>query len=204
MAEQILKTPVEYLKGIGSQRAEILKKDLRIFTYDDLLHHYPFRYIDRTRFYKIRELDPDLPSVQILGRIISKEILGDKHTKRLVAKFKDDTGSIELVWFQSIRWIDKIIQPGSVFIVFGKPVIFNGHFSISHPELEPYQANAENRGNLTLQPVYSSTEKLKQFNLDSKGLQRAQAALIDQVIRQIKETLPDYILNRHKLIGLQK
>ena len=194
MAEQILKTPVEYLKGVGSQRAEILKKDLEIFTYDDLLHHYPFRYIDRTRFYKIRELNPELPAVQILGRIVSKEILGDKHTKRLVARFKDDTGSIELVWFQSIRWIDKIIQPGSVFVVFGKPAIFNGHFSISHPELEIYQPNAENKGNLSLQPVYSSTEKLKQFNLDSKGLQRAQAALIDQVIRQIEETLPEYIL----------
>ncbi len=204
MAEQILKTPVEYLKGIGSQRAEILKKDLEIFTYDNLLHHYPFRYIDRTRFYKIRELNPDLPSVQILGSILSKEILGDKHAKRLVALFKDDTGSIELVWFQSIRWIDKIIQPGSVFIAFGKPVIFNGHFSISHPELEPYQPNAVNKGNLSLQPVYSSTEKLKQFNLDSKGLQRAQAVLIDQVIRQINETLPDYLLDRHNLIGLQK
>ena len=203
MTEQILKTPVEYLKGIGSQRAEILKKDLEIFTYDDLLHYYPFRYIDRTRFYKIRELSPDLPSVQILGRIISKEVLGEKHTKRLVARFKDDTGSIELVWFQSIRWIDKIIQPGSVFIAFGKPVIFNGHFSISHPELEPYQPNIENKGNLTLQPVYSSTEKLKQFNLDSKGIQRALAVLIDQVIRQIKETMPEYLLKSHKLISLQ-
>ncbi len=204
MTEQILKTPIEYLKGIGSQRAEILKKDLEIFTYDDLLNYYPFRYIDRTRFYKIRELSPDLPSVQILGRIISKEVLGEKHTKRLVARFKDDTGSIELVWFQSIRWIDKIIQPGSVFIAFGKPVIFNGHFSISHPELEPYQPNIENKGNLTLQPVYSSTEKLKQFNLDSKGIQRALAVLIDQVIRQIKETLPEYLLKSHKLISLQK
>ena len=203
MAEQILKTPIEYLKGIGSQRAEILKKDLGIFNYNDLLHHYPFRYIDRTRFYKIRELNSDLPSVQILGRIVSKELLGDKHTKRLVARFKDDTGSIELVWFQSIRWIDKIIQAGSVFIAFGKPVIFNGHFSISHPELELYESNAVNKGNLSLQPVYSSTEKLKQFNLDSKGLQRAEAALIDQVIRQINETLPNYLLDRHKLIGLQ-
>ncbi len=203
LVEQILKTPIEYLKGIGSQRAEILKKDLGIFNYNDLLHHYPFRYIDRTRFYKIRELNSDLPSVQILGRIVSKELLGDKHTKRLVARFKDDTGSIELVWFQSIRWIDKIIQAGSVFIAFGKPVIFNGHFSISHPELELYESNAVNKGNLSLQPVYSSTEKLKQFNLDSKGLQRAEAALIDQVIRQINETLPNYLLDRHKLIGLQ-
>lgn len=204
MVEQILKTPVEYLKGIGSQRAEILKKDLGIFTYNDLLHHYPFRYIDRTRFYKIKELDPELPAVQILGRIISKETLGEKHTKRLIARFKDDTGSIELVWFQSIRWIDKIIQPGSVYIIFGKPTVFNGHFSISHPELEFYQPNAENKGDLTLQPVYSSTEKLKQFNLGSRGLQRALAALIDQVIRQVEENLPDYILKKHDLISRQK
>ncbi|NQV76524.1 MAG: DEAD/DEAH box helicase, partial [Bacteroidetes bacterium] len=204
MAEQILKTPVEYLKGIGSQRAEILKKDLEIFTYADFLQHYPFRYIDRTRFYKIRELNPDLTAIQILGRIVSKEIIGDKHVKRLVALFKDDTGSMELVWFQSIRWIDKIIQPGAVFIVFGKPTLFNGHFSISHPELEAYQPNAVSQGNLTLQPVYSSTEKLKQFNLDSKGIQRAQATLIDQVIRQVEETLPVYIMQKHELISRQK
>ena len=204
MAEQILKTPIEYLKGIGSQRAEILKKDLEIFTYADLLQHYPFRYIDRTRFYKIRELNPDLPAIQILGRIVSKEIIGDKHVKRLVAHLKDDTGSMELVWFQSIRWIDKIIQPGAVFIVFGKPTLFNGHFSISHPELEVYQPNAVSQGNLTLQPVYSSTEKLKQFNLDTKGIQRAQATLIDQVIRQVEETLPIYIMQKHELISRQK
>lgn len=204
MAEQIFKTPVEYLKGVGSQRAEILKKDLEIFTYADLLEHYPFRYIDRTRFYKIRELNPDLPAIQILGRIVSKEIIGDKHLKRLVARFKDDTGIMELVWFQSIRWIDKSIQPGAVFIVFGKPTLFNGHFSISHPELEAYQPNAVSQGNSTLQPVYSSTEKLKQFNLDSKGIQRAQAALIDQVIKQVEETLPFYLMQKHKLISRQK
>jgi ATP-dependent DNA helicase RecG len=204
LAEQILKTPIEYLKGIGSQRAEILKKDLEIFCYADLLEYYPFRYIDRTRFYKIRELDPDLPAIQILGRIVSKEIIGDKHVKRLVARFKDDTGSMELVWFQSIRWIDKIIQPGAVFIVFGKPTLFNGHFSISHPELEVYQPNVVSQGNLTLQPVYSSTEKLRQFNLDSKGIQRAQAALIDQTIRQVEETLPEYVMQKHELISRQK
>jgi len=204
LAEQILKTPIEYLKGIGSQRAEILKKDLEIFCYADLLEHYPFRYIDRTRFYKIRELDPDLPAIQILGRIVSKEIIGDKHVKRLVARFKDDTGSMELVWFQSIRWIDKIIQPGAVFIVFGKPTLFNGHFSISHPELEVYQPNVVSQGNLTLQPVYSSTEKLRQFNLDSKGIQRAQAALIDQTIRQVEETLPEYVMQKQELISRQK
>ena len=118
MAEEILKTPVEYLKGVGSQRADVLRKELGIFKYEDLLHHYPFRYIDRTRFYKIGELNPDLPAVQVLGRIISKQILGEKNTKRLVAQFRDDTGSMELVWFQSIRWIDRILHPGLVFIVW--------------------------------------------------------------------------------------
>ncbi len=204
MEDQILKTPIEFLKGIGSQRAEILKKDLGIFRFEHLLEHYPFRYIDRTRFYKINELNPDFPAVQILGRIVSKEIIGDKKVKRLVARFKDDTGIMELVWFQSIRWMDKIIQPGAVFIAFGKPTLFNSHFSISHPELEAYQPNAVSQGNLTLQPVYSSTEKLKQFNLDTKGIQRAQAALIDQCIRQITETLPTYLMKNHNLISRQK
>lgn len=204
MAENILKTPVEYLKGVGTQRADILKKDLNIFTYQDLLEHYPFRYIDRTRFYKIRELNGDLPAVQVLGRIISKDIVGEKQAKRLVAVFKDETGNIELVWFQSIRWMDQVIQPGSVFMIFGKPTIYNGRISMTHPEIELYQPKAENKGNLSLQPVYSSTEKLKQFNLDSRGLQRIQANLIDQVIRQIEETLPGHIIQEHRLMSRQR
>jgi len=204
LTEQILKTPVEYLKGVGTQRADILKKDLSIFTYQNLLEHYPFRYIDRTRFYKIRELTGELPAVQVLGRIVSKEIIGEKQAKRLVANFKDDTGSMELVWFQGIRWMDKVIQPGAVFMIFGKPTIFNGRISITHPEIELYQPKAENKGNLSLQPVYGSTEKLKQFNLDSRGIQRIQANLIDQVIRQIEETLPDHILSGHQLMSRQK
>lgn len=201
MTDQILKTPVEYLKGVGSQRAEILRKDLGIFTYADLLCYYPFRYIDRTRFYKINELDPELPAIQIIGRVISKEIIGEKHTKRLVARFKDDTGIMELVWFQSIRWMERMVEAGSVYIVSGKPVLFNGHFSISHPEIELYKPGNTNKGNISLQPVYSSTEKLKQFSLDTKGIQRIQATLIDQVIREVEETIPQYILEKNKLIG---
>jgi ATP-dependent DNA helicase RecG len=204
LTEQILKTPVEYLKGVGTQRADILKKDLGIFTYGDLLEHYPFRYIDRTRYYKIRELHGELPAVQVLGRVISKEILGERQAKRLIAQFKDETGSIELVWFQSIKWVEKNLQAGSVYMIFGKPSVFNGRISITHPEIELYQPKAISRGNLTLQPVYSSTEKLKQFNLDTRGLQRIQANLIDQVIRELEETLPDYILAEHKLMSRQR
>ena len=201
MSAQILKTPVEYLKGVGPHKADVLKKELHIYTYIDLLQHYPFRYIDRTRFYKINELNDDLPAVQILGRIVSKEILGEKRTRRLVVQFRDETGIIELVWFQSIRWIDNMLKTGFVYVVFGKPSSFNSRISISHPELELYNPESKKQGNLTLQPVYSSTEKLKLFNLDSKGIQRLQATLLELVFKDLEESLPEYILTKRKLVA---
>ena len=201
MAAQILKTPIEYLKGVGPQKGEILKKELGIFTYADLLQHYPFRYIDRTRFYKIKELNGDLPAIQLIGRLVSKEIVGEKRGRRFVAQIKDDTGILELVWFQSITWIDKNVKIGSAYIVFGKPTIFNSRISISHPEMELYTSQEKKQGNLTLQPVYSSTEKLKQFFLDSKGIQRLQSALLEVALNEISETLPLHILEKHHLIG---
>ncbi|MGX5688851.1 ATP-dependent DNA helicase RecG [Arcticibacter tournemirensis] len=196
-----LDTPIEYLKGVGQQKAELLKKELGVYTFNDLLQHFPFRYVDRTRFYKIREVSADLPSVQVIGRVLSKEIIGEKQSRRLVAQLKDDTGVLELVWFQGIRWADKLVQPGAVFIVFGKPTEFNGRFSISHPELEPYNPSAVKQGNLTLQPVYNSTEKLKQFFLETKGLQRLQASALEIVGRTIEETIPDYLRAKHRLLN---
>ncbi len=201
MAIHSLSTPVEYLKGVGPQRAEVLKKELSIFTFQDLINHYPFRYVDRTKFYKIKELNPDLPSVQFIGRLISKEIVGEKQSRRLVAKLRDDTGIVELVWFQGIRWVEKVLQPNAAFIVFGKPTEFNGKISMSHPEIELYNPNLKKLGNLTLQPVYSSTEKLKQFSLDTKGIQRIQSAALETVLYEIEETLPEYLLQRYRLIG---
>ncbi|WP_423148816.1 ATP-dependent DNA helicase RecG [Rubrolithibacter danxiaensis] len=200
MTEQVLQTPIEYLKGVGPQRADLLKKELSIFTYSDLLQHYPFRYIDRTKFYKIKELHADLPAVQVIGRVLSCEIVGEKHTKRLVALFKDDSGSVELVWFQGVKWIQKMVQPGNVFVVFGKPNSFNGKISFPHPEIELYNPHAQKTGNLTLQPVYNSTEKLKQFSLDSKGIQRIQTNLLQIVLPEIKENLPDYLLHQESLL----
>ncbi len=201
MEPQILKTPIEYLKGVGPQKADVLKKELGIFTYGHLLEHYPFRYLDRTRFYKIIELNPELPAVQILGRITAKEILGEKRARRLVAQFKDDTGSMELVWFQSIGWADRNLKTGGAYIVFGKPTLFNSRLSISHPELELYNPHSQKSGNLTLQPVYSSTEKLKSFLLDSKGLQRLLTVLIPLAVTELTETLPNYIVSMHRLIS---
>ena len=199
MAVHTIQTPIEYLKGVGPQRAAVLKKELGIFTYSDLLYHFPFRYVDRTKFYKINELTVELSSLQVIGRLVSKEIVGEKRSRRLVARLKDDTGILELVWFQGISWLDRSLQPGSVYIAFGKPNEFNGRISMPHPELELYNPGAKKTGNLTLQPVYSSTEKLKQFSLDTKGIQKLQSVLLELMLKDIEETLPEYIFKKFHL-----
>lgn len=199
MNDQIFKTPIEYLKGVGPQRAEILKKEISVFTYGDLLSYYPFRYIDRTQFYKIEDVDPDLPFIQILVRLKSLELIGEKRTKRLVAEAIDDTGEIELVWFQGINWVQKNLQINQVYIIFGKVSFFNGKAQMAHPEIELFSKQQNNTGNLTLQPVYSSTEKLKQYSLDSKGIQRLMISLLEACLSQVDEVLPPYLLNQFKL-----
>jgi ATP-dependent DNA helicase RecG len=199
---QPFQTPVEYLKGVGTARAEVLKKELAIHNFEDLLQHFPFKHIDRTRFYKIKDIQPELPHVQVIARLTHKEILGEKHTRRLVAQVQDETGVMELVWFQGIKWAEKSLMIGKAYILFGKPGVFNGKAQISHPEFDLYSPEAlKRKGNMTLQPVYSSTEKLKQFTLDSKGLQKLIAGLLEQHTKDIHENLPLYILNRFKLMG---
>jgi ATP-dependent DNA helicase RecG len=196
-----LQTPIEYFKGIGPNRADVLKKELGLFTFEDLLNYFPFKHIDRTRFYKIRDLNPDMPHVQVIARLINKEILGEKHTKRLVANVQDDTGVMELVWFQGIRWIEKQLVPGKAYILFGKPGSFNGKTQMSHPELELYSPEAiKRKGNMTLQPAYSATEKTKQFSLDSKGIQKLTEVLLEQHAKDIQENLPLYLLQQYKLM----
>jgi len=195
----ILDTPIAFIKGVGPSRADVLKKDLGLFTFQDMLAHYPFRYIDRTKYFKINQITPDAQYIQIIGRVISKKVIGDKRAKRIVAVFKDETGIMELVWFQSLKWVDENIVVGTAYVAFGKPTLFNGTFSISHPEMELYQNKPQGRGNLTLQPVYNSTEKLKKFTLDSKGIQRLIAGLLDQVIQQVPESLPQYIVDKYQL-----
>jgi len=204
LSGQPLQTPVEYLKGVGVARADVLKKELALFTFTDLLNYFPYKHIDRTRFYKIRDIQPDLPHVQVIARLLSKELLGEKHTRRLVAQVQDDTGIMELVWFQGIRWIEKSLIPGKAYILFGKPGLFNGKAQMSHPEMELYSAEAlQRKGNVALQPAYNSTEKLKQFALDSKGIQKLVATLIEKHAHEIEENLPLYILQQFKLVGRQ-
>jgi ATP-dependent DNA helicase RecG len=202
---QHFQTPIEYLKGVGLSRADVLKKELQIYNFEDLLRHFPYKYIDRTRFYKVKDIQPDMPYVQVLARLTKKEIIGEKRTKRLVAQAHDDTGPIELVWFQGIKWVEKMLVPGKVYVIFGKPGFFNNKAQMAHPEMELYiPGMQQQKGNLMLQPAYNSTEKLKQFTLDSKGLQKLIAALLEQHAKDIHENLPAYILNSFKLVGRQE
>lgn len=201
MSSSFLHTPIEYLKGVGPQKAELLKKELRIFTYNDLLSYYPFRYVDRTKFYKIKEINADLPYVQLRGKIVSTEFVGTKRAKRFVAMFSDGTGVLELVWFQGAKWISEKIKPHltNEYVIFGKPSVFNGKFNIAHPEIDP--VSDENTVLASaLQAVYNSTEKLKVRNLDTKGIARLQKTLVLQLKNNVPETLSIAIRERFQLI----
>ncbi|MDP4223693.1 MAG: ATP-dependent DNA helicase RecG, partial [Bacteroidota bacterium] len=134
--QDFLDTSITYLTGVGPKRADLLNKELNICTFRDLLYYFPFKYIDRTKFYKIAELDPELPTVQVKGYIRGYYTEGHGQGKRLVADFQDDTGTVKLVWFKGTKWIPGNYPPGVEFIVFGKPGVFNGIVNIIHPEIE--------------------------------------------------------------------
>ena len=166
----ILDTPIDFLKGVGPARADLLKKELRIFTYGDLLMHYPFRYIDKSKMHKTAELNQDMPYVQLSGQIIKFEEKGLKASKRLIAHFQDETGIVELVWFKGIRWIRSGVKLHTDYIVFGKPSAFKGKFNIVHPELELQEG--EQQSLAPLQAVYPATEKLNAKGLTSKAIEQ--------------------------------
>ena len=190
-------TKIEFLKGVGPQRAAVLQKELRIFSYGDLIQHYPFRYEDRSVIHKIRDINDSMPFVQLRGKIISFEIIGEKFKKRLVATLIDDTGSVELVWFQGIGWVEKQLAIGGEFVVFGKPNVYHNQFNIPHPELDTIAEATQKVG--FLQPVYHSTEKLRNFNLDSKGIAKLQYKLLEIALPQVRETLPDDLIAKYQL-----
>ena len=198
MQYNILKTPIEYLKGVGPAKADLLKKELKIFTFQDLLYHYPFRYADRSKFYKINEVKSADVEVQIIGRIIKVEELGQNRGKRLVAKFKDETGVVDLVWFKGASWIKKTLQPNVPYVLFAKPTFYNGILNFAHPELE-LKADAEQSIQQGLQPVYSTSEKLNQRGITNKTFVRLTRALLPQLKNKIPETLNEDLRIAHKL-----
>ena len=183
----VLKTSVEFIKGVGPQRAETLKLDMNIFSFIDLLNHFPFKYVDRSQFQKINQLVPD-NYVQLKGVLLSAEEVGSGKAKRLSVVFKDDTGTLELVWFRGAQWMKKSLQLGKEYIVYGKPSLFNNKFNISHPEMTLYCIGALNelKG---LQPVYNSSENMKNRTMDSKGLKKIMSVFLPLLKGKIPETL---------------
>ncbi|WP_297338038.1 ATP-dependent DNA helicase RecG [Algoriphagus sp.] len=192
-------TKIEFLKGVGPQKAELLNKELSIFTYGDLLQHYPFRYEDRSKFYKIRQLHAELENVQVIARIQKVELIGMGNKKRLVAHVADETGEMEMTWFKGIQWVQKKLPAGAVYIFFGKPALFGRKWSIAHPEMEPLTQSSEKRN--TFQPVYSTTEKLRARYLDSRGISKIMEQLVQVSYAHIQESLPEDILTHYQLIG---
>ena len=201
--QEFLDTNITYLQGVGPKRAELLNKELNIFTFRDLLYYFPYKYIDRTRFYKIAELDPDLPFVQIRGIIKGYSTEGHGAGKRLVADFQDETGNLKLVWFKGGKWITGSFSPGVEFIVFGKPGVFNGIINIIHPEIEAADKMAE-RINSALQAQYSTTEKLKNQFVSSKTISKLIGNMLKQIKIRLSETLPSYLVSRYKLMELHE
>jgi len=195
----ILDTPIEYLKGVGPVRADVLKKELKIFTFNNLLHYFPFRYVDRSKFFKVSEVNTDSTYFQIKGKIIDLHKVGQGRSQRLVATLWDETGNIELVWFKGIKWIIDKISPDKEYIVFGKPNNYKGRYNISHPEIEEVGAAKIDLGE-KLQPFYYSTEKLKSKGLDSKGIGKIMKNLMPVVKEHLYETLTPEIINSLKLI----
>lgn len=196
-----LDTPIGYLKGIGPLRAEGLQKELHIFSYKDLMTHYPFRYVDKTKFYNINEVNEDGASYQLKGFIESMETVGDKRSKRLVVKFRDRTGVIELVWFQGHKWMSEKLKLQTEYIVYGKATQFNYKFNISHPDIELVSEEIIKQQS-AFQAVYHSTEKLKNKNLDSDGIRKAQRVLNQQLNEHIlPETLTPSIISDFNFIS---
>lgn len=199
MTREYLDTPVEFLKGVGPKRAELLKAEVNVHTFGDLLTYYPFRYIDRSRIYRISEIEPELAYVQLRGTITNIRIIGEKRARRMSAIFHDDTGEIELVWFQGIKWIEGTILPNIEYVVFGKLTIFNRRYNIAHPEVERFDEFSKTIAQ-TLQGIYSTTEKLKNRGLNNKNLVKLLKELIVQAQGKITETLSAEILAKLSLM----
>ena len=198
-----LDTPIEFLKGVGPKRAEVLKKEIEVFTFFDLLQHYPYRHVNKSEFYKISQAGNALNTyVQFKGRIVNMQIVGANKGKRLIARFQDDTGSIQLVWFNNLKYIEDSLKKNVLYIVFGKPTFFNNNINITHPEMRTEEEDSK-KESILFQPLYNTTEKMKKSGLDSKGISKLTYQLLMESKDKIEENLPEYILNKLNLMDRQ-
>ena len=194
-----LNHPVTYIKGVSVARAELLYSELGIKTCRDLLHLFPFRYVDKTQFYTINQLQENSAEVQIVGKITGLKTVKQKRGSRLVATFSDATGTMELVWFKGAQWIKDNLKANVPYVIYGKLNWFNGTASMPHPEMETVQAY-KSKLQMAMQPVYPSTEKLSNKGISNKVMRGMIQDLLQQVFGVIEETLPPYILEEHQLV----
>jgi ATP-dependent DNA helicase RecG len=199
MVYKILDTPIEYLPGVGPMKADVLKKELQIFNYRDLLYHFPFRYVDKTRFHRISDINEESDTVQLKGILRRLEVVGDGRVKRLSGTLRDETGSIELVWFQMIHFLEKSLSVGGEYIVYGRVNWFGTKVSLPHPEMELATPEKLEKPP-TFDPVYTSTTKLDAKGLDAKGQRKLLKTLFEKLKpADITENLSEAILQRFKL-----
>ncbi len=199
-----LDTPIEFLKGVGPARSELMRTEMGVRTFGDLLHYYPFRHIDRSKFYKISEINPEANMVQVKGKFKRIDSIGAKRAVRMVGQFVDDEGGqLEVAWFRSLTWIKQSIKTETEYVLFGKPGEYKGKIQMTHPEIELAENfNQPLKGGL--EGVYSTTEKLKARRLDSRAIRKLMETLLPQVMNQINESLPGYIRKRQELLPRSK
>tara|TARA_B100000809_G_scaffold219088_1_gene226074 strand:- start:2629 stop:4734 length:2106 start_codon:yes stop_codon:yes gene_type:complete len=199
MNNTFLQTPIDYLKGVGPNRSKLFKKELKIFTYQDLLSFFPYRYVDKTKYYKIDEINNTKSEIQLIGKIVDLYESGSPRKRRLIAKVKDDTGFIELVWFKSHKWIKESLILNKNYIIYGKPNIFNGIYNIPHPELELYKKE-DLKYRSSLDPVYPSTENLIKRGITNKVIRNIVKELLLEIKSKFVESIPEYIIKEYKLL----
>ncbi len=222
----LLTQDIKYLKGVGPVRAEVLKKELGIVSFRDLLYYYPYKYVDRSRIYYICEINGSMPYVQLKGQILSFESVGTGRKTRLIAHFADRTGVVDLVWFQGVKFAQKNYQCRTTYIVFGKPTIFNGRIQIAHPDIDkvegdstlledmvafegdmmiPYNlSSAQDSPYGKFVPSYNTTEKMKNCGLNSDGMAKLTEKMLQLLREPLEETLPPYIIARNHLVSLDE
>lgn len=191
---------IKYLTGVGPQRASVLNKELEIYSLHDLLYYFPYKYVDRSRIYLIREIDGTMPYIQLKGEILSFETIGEGRQRRLIAHFTDGTGIVDLVWFQGIKYIVSKYKQRQEYIVFGKPTSFNGRINIAHPDID--NAAELKVASMGMQPYYNTTDKMKRTNLNSRAIEKMMSAVVEQIHSSLPETLTPGILTKYHLMSL--
>jgi ATP-dependent DNA helicase RecG len=195
-----LNTAISYLKGVGPSRADLLKSELGIRTFSDLITFFPNRYIDRSQFLKIVQLEQNTSEIQIVGKITGLKTVKQKRGSRLVATFVDETGSLELVWFRGVKWIKDAIKTETPYVIFGKPNYYNGSFNMPHPELELVE-NYKKNLRKAMQPIYPSTEKLSARGVTNRAVSKMIQNLFEESKGEFTETLSEAIRDKHQLIS---